>query len=85
MTKKHPNFCHFWTYFWQLYDQLRYLIIHVIYNVETTEYALIIDGQVRVVSPDPISNPVPDCMKNLGNFPIDSYAAVGTTFGKFNI
>ena len=54
-------------------------------------FALIIGGYsdgnldtVEVVSPDPISNPVPDCMKVLGNFPKKIRGAVGTTFGKLN-
>ena len=57
-------------------------------------FALIIGGHdggsdgikdtVEVVSPDPISNPVPDCMKTLGNFPKKIRGVVGTTFGKLN-
>ena len=64
--------------------------IHIFFIVPN--FALIIGGPdangnldtVEVVSPDPISNPVPDCMKVLGNFPKKIRAAVGTTFGKLN-
>ena len=51
------------------------------------EYALIMGGDqetIDMVSPDPTSNPVPDCMKALGNFPKQLCCNVGTTFGKFN-
>ena len=37
---------------------------------------------MEVVSPDPISNPVPDCLKVLKNFPKTIRDATGTTFGK---
>ena len=36
---------------------------------------------VEVVSADPISNPVPECMKNISSFPVRIRYAVGTTFG----
>ena len=36
---------------------------------------------VEVVSADPISNPVPECMKNISSFPVEISSAVGTTFG----
>ena len=53
------------------------------------EYTLIIGGYqsgnyldtVEVVSADPISNPVPECMKNISSFPVRIRWAVGTTFG----
>ena len=35
---------------------------------------------VEVVSPD--GNPLPNCMKNLNDFPKTIWGAVGTTFGK---
>ena len=35
-----------------------------------------------MVSPNPTSNPVPNCMKVLGNFPANIMMAVGTTFSK---
>ena len=35
---------------------------------------------VEVVSPD--GDPVPNCMKNLNDFPRKVWGAVGTTFGK---
>ena len=37
---------------------------------------------VEVASPDPIARPLQDCMKNMGNFPLQIRGAVGTTFGK---
>ena len=37
---------------------------------------------VEVISPDPLSHEVPQCLKTLGNFPTMIYLAVGTTFGK---
>ena len=37
---------------------------------------------VEVVSPDPLSNEVPNCIKTLSNFPTRISYAVGTTFGK---
>ena len=37
---------------------------------------------VEVVSPDPLSNEVPSCIKTLGDFPTRIRSAVGTTFGK---
>ena len=39
---------------------------------------------VEVVSPDADSNPVPECIKTLGNFPTTIDDGVATTFGKFN-
>ena len=53
------------------------------------EFTLIIGGHkgngnldtVEVVSADPISNPVPECMKNIRSFPMGIRWAVGTTFG----
>ena len=37
---------------------------------------------VEVISPDPLSHEVPQCIKTLGNFPTMIFLAVGTTFGK---
>ena len=37
---------------------------------------------VEVVSPNPLSNAVPNCIKTLGDFPTRIRSAVGTTFGK---
>ena len=52
------------------------------------EYTLLIGGwtnrrldTVEVVSADPVSNPVPECMKNISSFPVRIRYAVGTTFG----
>ena len=39
---------------------------------------------VEVVSPDPLSHEVPQCMKTLDNFPTKFFGAVGTAFGKSN-
>ena len=54
-----------------------------------TDFILVIGGDrngdldaVEVASPDPTSSPVRDCWENLGNFPQQISAAVGTTFGK---
>ena len=56
------------------------------------EYTIFIGGKtgsrldtVEVVSPDPISNPVPDCLKVLNNFPKTIRDATGTTFGKLTV
>ena len=56
------------------------------------DFILIVGGQnlirpyhldtVEVVSPDPLSNEVPNCIKTLGDFPTTIWGAVGTTFGK---
>ena len=56
------------------------------------DYTLIIGGYnvntlgtldaVEVVSPDPISYPVPECTKDLGNLPTKIMGTVGTTFGE---
>ena len=37
---------------------------------------------IEVLSPNPLSNEVPNCIKTLGNFPTTINGAVGTTFGK---
>ena len=54
-----------------------------------TDFILVVGGfsgekidTVEVVSPDPISCPIQEGMKNLGNFPNTIRGAVGTTFGK---
>ena len=57
------------------------------------EYTIVIGGYtgsgntdtVEVVSPDPISNPVPDCLKALNNFPNTIFSATGTIFGKLTV
>ena len=49
------------------------------------DYTLIVAGSVdtvELISPDPISNPIPNCKKNLGSFLLTLDKAVGTTFGK---
>ena len=57
------------------------------------DYTLIIGGTVgwgntmfdtvQLVSPDPTSYNVSECMQGLGNFPTVIYGAVGTTFGMY--
>ena len=37
---------------------------------------------IEVLSPNPLSNEVPNCIKTLSNFPTRISYAVGTTFGK---
>ena len=54
---------------------------------EAESLILIVGGspatsEVEVVSPDPVSNPVPECLKSLSNLPTWIYGAVGTTFGR---
>ena len=52
-----------------------------------SDFILIVGGKgsagflntVEIVSPD--GNPVPNCMKNLNDFPRTVWGAVGTTFG----
>ena len=58
--------------------------------VKVDSYILVVGGEdsggqldtVEVVSPNPTSNPVPNGMNVLGNFPANIMMAVGTTFSK---
>ena len=52
-----------------------------------SDFILLVGGKplsntVEVVSPNPLSNAVPNCIKTLGDFPTRIRSAVGTTFGK---
>ena len=57
-----------------------------------SDFILVVGGQnsgtpggfatVEAVSANPDSNPVPNCMQNITDFPKTIYGAVGTTFGK---
>ena len=64
-------------------------ILTIMHPLVLPDYTLIIGGSgggilntVEVVGQDTTS-PVPDCMKNLGNFPTRIIGAVGTTFGMY--
>ena len=65
------------------------------YNLFVSDFILVVGGwtgsrggtpggfaTVEAVSADPDSNPVPNCMQNITDFPKTIYGAVGTTFGK---
>ena len=54
-----------------------------------SDFTLVVGGfvggfldTVEVISPEPQSHEVPECLKTLGNFPTTIERAVGTTFGK---